>query len=78
MKKNVILGVLLGMILASAVIIVRYLMNDAIHTSEDIEKYLGINTVGMIPYNGNDKKKGRKKKSSYEKSASTDQAKKAS
>jgi capsular polysaccharide biosynthesis protein len=78
MKKNVILGVLLGMILASAVIIVRYLMNDAIHTSEDIEKYLGINTIGMIPYNGTDKKKGRKKKSSYEKSASTDQAKKAS
>ena len=30
----------------------------------------------MIPYNGTDKKKGCKKKSSYEKSASTDQAKK--
>ena len=26
-----------------------YLLNDSIKTSEDIEKYLGINTLGLIP-----------------------------
>ena len=47
--KNAIIGALLGFILACGIIIVMYLMNDSIKTSEDIEKYLGINTLGLVP-----------------------------
>ncbi len=48
-QKNVIIGGLIGLILASAIIIVLYLMDDTIKSDEDIEKYLGISTLGLIP-----------------------------
>ena len=48
-KKNIIIGGLVGVILAAAVIIVLHLMDDTIKTSEDIEKYLGMSTLGLIP-----------------------------
>jgi capsular polysaccharide biosynthesis protein len=48
-KKNAIIGGLIGAFLAAAVIIVLHLMDDTIKTQEDIEKYLGISTLGLIP-----------------------------
>lgn len=30
-------------------LIIRFVMNDTINTSEDIEKYLGISTLALIP-----------------------------
>ena len=48
-KKNAIIGGLLGFVLACAIIIIRYLLNDSIKTGEDVEKYLGLNVLGMIP-----------------------------
>ncbi|MCR5543309.1 MAG: polysaccharide export protein [Eubacterium sp.] len=47
--KNSIIGALIGFIIACGIIIVTYLMNDSIKTTEDIERYLGINTLGLIP-----------------------------
>ncbi len=49
MKKNGIIGGLLGFVLACAIIILQYMMNDSIKTGEDVEKYLGLNVLGMIP-----------------------------
>ncbi len=57
MKKNVIIGGIIGFLFASAVIVIRYLMNDSIHTSEDVEKYIGINTIGLIPFDDSISKK---------------------
>lgn len=48
-KKNVLIGGLFGFILAAGVIIVRHLMDDTIHSAEDVEKYLGLNTLAAIP-----------------------------
>ena len=48
-KKNAIIGALLGIVLACAIIIIRFMMNDSIRTGEDVEKYLGLNVLGMIP-----------------------------
>ena len=48
-KKNGIIGALLGFVLACAIIIIRFMMNDSIKTGEDVEKYLGLNVLGMIP-----------------------------
>ena len=45
--KNAIIA--LGMVLAIAIVVVRFVMNDTINTSEDIEKYLGISTLALIP-----------------------------
>ncbi len=49
MKKNGIIGALLGFVLACAIIIIQYMMNDSIKNGEDVEKYLGLNVLGMIP-----------------------------
>ncbi len=49
LTKNALIGAILGFVLSVGCIVVVYLMNDAIQTSEDVEKYLGINTLGLIP-----------------------------
>ena len=49
LKKNVLIGAVLGFILMAAVIVIQYLMNDTILKEEDIEKYLGINTLAQLP-----------------------------
>lgn len=49
LTKNAVIGVILGFILSVGIVIILYLMNDAIHTTEDVEKYLGMNTLGIIP-----------------------------
>ena len=46
--KNAIVGALVGMILSIGVILVIYLMNDAIQTTEDVERYLREEPVDMI------------------------------
>lgn len=63
LKKNVMLAAMLGIFLAAAVVVVRYLLNDKITTSDDVEKYLGISVIGMIPIDENlvKTKKARKK-----------------
>lgn len=60
LKKNCALGGMAGIVLACAVIIVMYLMNDSIKSEEDIEKYLGLTTLGVIPEKSG--KDGRKKR----------------
>ncbi len=47
--KNMIIGCLLGFIIACGVIIVRYMLNDSLKTEDDIEKFLGLNTLASIP-----------------------------
>jgi capsular polysaccharide biosynthesis protein len=47
--RNTILGGLLGGILVSIVILTFHLLNDTIRTTEDIEKYLGLTTLGAVP-----------------------------
>ncbi len=48
-KRNIIIGALIGIFLAAAAIIVLHLMDDTIKDAEDIEKYLDISTLGLIP-----------------------------
>lgn len=45
-----IVAALLGALIVSAIVIVRYLMDDTIKTSEDVEKYLGLSNLALIPY----------------------------
>lgn len=47
--KWTLLGGVLGIFLACAVILVHYLLDDTIKTSEDVEKYLGLSTLALIP-----------------------------
>lgn len=44
-----VLGFLIGAFLTAAVVLVRYLLDDTIKSSEDVERYLGLSTLALIP-----------------------------
>lgn len=46
---NTLLGAFVGAFLAMAIVIITYLMNDTIMTTEDIERKLGMNALGSLP-----------------------------
>lgn len=48
--KNAALGGLGLAVLAAAIIIVQYLLDDTIKTEDDVKKYLGLNVLAVIPY----------------------------
>ena len=66
LAKNTMLGLLLGLILSAGIVVVITVMNDSIKTEDDIEKYLGISTLAVVPdrkdYIGSKKKKHKKKR----------------
>jgi capsular polysaccharide biosynthesis protein len=64
--KNTVIGALLGALIAMAIVVVSYLLNDTIVTADDIEKKLGMTLLGSIPldeeeYDGGKKGKGSDK-----------------
>ena len=48
-KKYTLIGILIGGFLAAAIVIIVYLLDDTIKSSEDIERYLHLSTLGLIP-----------------------------
>ncbi|WP_270411750.1 YveK family protein [Blautia obeum] len=60
-SKNGITGVLLGVLLSVAIILIAYISNDTVKTQEDVEKYLGLSVLGTIPLTETDRKKKKKK-----------------
>lgn len=60
--RNIMLGFVLGAILAIAVITVRFMMDDKIKTADDIAKYAGLPTLAIVPvFNASAANKPRKK-----------------
>lgn len=64
--KNIIIGFLVGLIIAAAIVIIRYMLNDSIKSEEDIERYLGLNTLAAIPNEKTQKIQGLKFRESGE------------
>lgn len=64
MWKNALIGLLAGLILSAAVIVVMAIMDDTIKSEDDIDKYLGIPTLATVPdrkdYINSDKQKKKK------------------
>lgn len=66
--RNIALGFIVGAFISAFIVVVAYLMDDTIKTSEDLEKYLGLNTLGTIPLaeehsSKSGKRKGKKRSS---------------
>ena len=61
-KKNGLVGGVAGVAIAIAIILITYLSNDTIKTQEDVERYLGLSTLGTIPMTEADRKNKNKKK----------------
>ena len=63
LKKNLLMGILAGMVLACGILVVGYLMNDTINTEDDIKRYLDAPTLIIIPAEkGLAKKEKRRRK----------------
>ncbi len=62
--KWALLGALLGALLVGGIVTLQYILDDTIKTSEDIEQYLGLSTLALIPLDENigGAEKGKKKK----------------
>lgn len=60
--KNTFIGGLLGVFLMIAAVLIRYLMDDTVKTPEDVEKYLQLSTLAVIPLNEGDTEGKKKKK----------------
>lgn len=52
---------LIGGVLCAAIILVHYMLDDTIKTSDDVEKYLGLSTLGTIPTREDNEKQKHKK-----------------
>ena len=68
-KKNGLVGGVAGVAIAIAIILITYLSNDTIKTQEDVERYLGLSTLGTIPMSEADRKNKNKKKHKKQKSS---------
>lgn len=60
--KNTMLGGMLGVLIVAAITVIAYLTNDTIKTAEDVERYLGLSTLAIIPLNEGEKKSRKKVK----------------
>lgn len=61
-KKNALIGGIAGFILSCAVIIIMYIFNDSIRTPDDVENYLGLSVLGVIPFDDGKPQKNPRRK----------------
>lgn len=70
--KFTLLGAVAGLVLSCGIVTVLFLLNDTIRTQDDVEKYLGLSTIGIIPLDdtlvADEKKRKRAQKSIKKKS----------
>lgn len=65
-KRWTLIGGLLGVFVCAAILVIQYLLDDTIKSAEDVERYLGISTLAMIPIvEQNDKHKKKKSHSEH-------------
>lgn len=64
-RKYVMMGVLFGMVLVCGIVTIQVILNDTIQTEEDVERYLDISVLAVVPVKGGklaDRKKKNKRK----------------
>lgn len=72
--KYTALAAAIGIVLSAIIIVICYLLDDTIKSSEDIEKYLGLSTLALIPLNtGEELSKKGDRRGSERRSARTEE-----
>lgn len=71
---NTVLAGLFGLITAGIAVVLAYYLNDCIRTADDIERYLNISTLGIIPIDEHKEKRRvrKERKKSLDEAAVTD------
>lgn len=49
---NTVIAAALGLVVSTFVLVVMFMMDDTIRTEEDVERHLGLSTLGVIPMSG--------------------------
>ncbi|WP_251207870.1 YveK family protein [Acetatifactor aquisgranensis] len=62
-KRNTLLGAMFGIVLVCGVITVRFLMDDTVQTEEDVERYLGLSVLAIVPERAKTKESKKRKAS---------------
>jgi capsular polysaccharide biosynthesis protein len=70
-KKWTAVGFLLGAFLSTMIIVLQFLVDDTIKTSDDVERYLGLSTLAMIPMKEDESKKKKRRSSSHSSGSSS-------
>ncbi len=68
-KRAALIGAILGLLLSSIFALVRFLMDDTIKTEEDVQRYLGVSTLGLIPLQSGESRETRSARRSLKKAS---------
>lgn len=63
-KKNILVGAVLGLLLSIGFLVIRNILDDTVKNADDVEKFLGLNTLASVPDEGgtdNSEKKQKRK-----------------
>ena len=53
--RNIAIGFILGFVLAAAIVVIQFIVDDRVRSADAIEKRLGLSVLGMMPAaEGND------------------------
>lgn len=59
-RRNGMIGGIIGAAIAVGIILLLYMLNDTVRTAEDVERYLQLSTLGSIPMIEDEKKSKRR------------------
>ena len=48
-----LLWAVIGLLIAGGILTVIYILDDSIRTEEDVERYLGLSVIGVVPEHQN-------------------------
>jgi capsular polysaccharide biosynthesis protein len=51
-----------GTVIVAFFVVLGFLMDDTIKSNDDVERYLGLSTIGLIPLSSDEQGKKKKKK----------------
>lgn len=52
-SRNTLLGMLIGIFIACAIVVLRFMLDDSIKTQEDVENKIGLSVLANMPYKEN-------------------------
>ena len=61
-KKNAIIGAMVGVFITCGAFVMQSLLSNKVKTADDIERYLGLNTLGMVLDKKEERKINKKRK----------------
>ena len=67
LSKNMITGGILGLVISLSAIVIIYITDNKVSSTEDVEKYLGMSVLATIPYNNKNKGRNSKRQSASSK-----------